>query len=125
MQRTKINDSYSSWIEILSGVLQGSILESILINDVNFASYADDNAIYDSGDSIDTVITSFRQKTFQWFSENQMKGNNDKHHFIISTKKTYQIFVDNSSVGSGKCGKLLKVKIDSKLTFDDHVKDIC
>ena len=54
-----------------------------------------------------------------------MKGNNDKHHFIISTKKTYQIFVDNSSVGSGKCGKLLKVKIDPKLTFEDHVKDIC
>ena len=32
------------------------------------------------------------------------------------------MLVGNSSVGS--CKKLLEVKIDSKLSFDDHVKDI-
>ena len=31
-QRTKISDTYSSWQEILSGVLQGSILGPLLFN---------------------------------------------------------------------------------------------
>ena len=52
-QITKINLTYSSWEEILFGVSQGSILAPLLfniflcdlfffINDVEFASYADD-----------------------------------------------------------------------------------
>ena len=66
-QRTKINDSYSPWSDILFGV--GTILGPLLFNiflsdlflivkDVNIASYADDNALYDSCDTIEEVILS-------------------------------------------------------------------
>ena len=56
-QRTNINSSYSSFAEIVFGVPQGSILEPLLfnayicdlfydINDLGFASFADDNTPY-------------------------------------------------------------------------------
>ena len=93
-QKTKINQAYSSWEEILFGVPQGSILGPILFNiflsdlflvvqNIDFAVYADDNTIYDTGDNIDEVIFSFQEsskKLFKWFADNQMKANEDKCH---------------------------------------------
>ena len=70
-QRTKINQACSSWEEILFGVPQGSIFGLILFNiflsdlflvvqNVDFASYADDNTIYNSIENINDVILSLQ-----------------------------------------------------------------
>ena len=86
-QRTKINQAYSSWEEILFGVPQGFILGPILFNiflvvqNVDFAGYADNNTIYDADDNIDEVIFSLQEsskKLFEWFADNQIKVNEDK-----------------------------------------------
>ena len=114
------------------GVLQGSILGSIffnifltdlflLISDTNFPSYAEDNNIYiyNSGNSIDDVISSL-----QWFSHNQIKENTDKCHSIVSTKPT-EIGVGESQIKNSTCERLFGVKIDNKHNFDTYVKGVC
>ena len=93
-QRAKINESYSSWEEILFGVPQGSILGLFLfnifmfdlffiVNEIDFASYADIILHFVSGDRLDDVIDSLENaalKLFHWFCNNQIKANHDKCH---------------------------------------------
>ena len=71
----------------------------IHVKDVNFASYADDNTIYQSGKTVDDVINGLQvsaEKLFKWFSDNQMKGNTDKCHLIMSTEDAPELQIGNS-----------------------------
>ena len=97
-QRTKINDAYSKYCEILFGVPQGSILRPLLFNiyicdmfsdidDCDIASYADDNTPYASSINLDALINKIEQCTnnlFQWFSNTHMKANADKCHLLVT-----------------------------------------
>ena len=45
---------------------------------------------YVTGDNLESVLNQLEQAAkllFQWFSGNQMKGNEDKCHVLISTKE--------------------------------------
>ena len=100
----------------------------LVISDTDFSRYADDNTIYDSGNSIDDIISSLKEsseKLFQWFSHNQMKRNTDKCHLTVSTDEPIVIRVGEYLIKSSTCEKLLGVKIDNKLNFDTHVKGLC
>ena len=98
-----------------------------MISDSDFSSFADDNNIYDSGNSIEEVISSLQEsaeKLFQWFSHNQMKGNTDKCHLIVSTDEPIEIRVGESLIKSSACEKLFGVKIDNKLNFDTYFEGL-
>ena len=59
---------------------------------------------------------------FEWFSDNQMRANSDKWHFI--TSKNLVINVENNQITNSKCEKLLGIKIDHRLTFSALIDEI-
>ena len=74
------------------------------------------------------VIKSLEQSAnllFNWFKCNQMKGNKDKYHVLLSTDETVQVNIGTARINDSKCEKLVGIKIDCKLSFDDHIGNIC
>ena len=138
-QRTKIENHYSSWRDLIFGVPQGSILGPLLFNiylcdlfmftdKIDIASYADDTTPYVSGVTLDLTVKSLEKIVdllFTWFSYNQMKGNEDKCHVILSFQDNVHVNIGTAQIENSKCRKLLGINIDSKLTFEDHINRIC
>ena len=85
-QRTKVSIFYSLWQDILSGILQGPILRPLLfniflcdlfliINNIDFTGYTDDNTHYTTHESIEKVIDKLEieaKSLLKWFSDNQI-----------------------------------------------------
>ena len=138
-QRTKVNESFSSWFELLSGVPRGSVLSPLLfnlfINDLfyvidDLCNYADDNTINACHISQSAVLEKLEKdasKAISWFKNNGMKLNSDKCYLLVSGHKHECTIctVGDSKIIETHCVKLLDVLIDSKLTFSDHLNLIC
>ena len=54
-----------------------------------------------------------------------MKSNADKCHLLISTNNTVKMKIGHFHIANSRNEKLLGVKFDSKLTFDDHISELC
>ena len=62
----------------------------------------------------------------QWFKDNRMKANPDKYHLLKNnTKECFQIMIGNETVSNSKYEKLLEVKVDRELNFNEHVSSVC
>ena len=98
-----------------------------IMNETEFASYADDNTPYTSGQNIDNVIRALENDSIRlcrWFSDNQMKANKDKCHLLPSNKERVTMKIGETEVKSSYCEKLLGIKIYNNLTFNKHLNHI-
>ena len=138
-QRVKINDLYSSWREILYGVPQGSILGPLLFNifichmfyfleNYELASYADDSSPYSAKRNHKLVIEELEISSsilFKWLQTNYMKVNTDKSHLLLSGNASLTSNIDNNLIESENDQVLLGVTIDSNLSFEKHINNLC
>ena len=70
------------------------------------ARFADDTTPYVTKDNVESVIKQLEQVAkllFQWFSNKQMKENEDKCHVLISTKEKVCINIGTTQIINSKC----------------------
>ena len=94
----------------------------------DIASYADDNTPYTSDFNLEEVIQKLELTTnnlFEWFKNNHMKANADKCHLLVTRDTDVTAKIGEFDVKNSREEKLLGVKIDSKLSFENHVSSLC
>ena len=139
-QRTKVNNMYSEWADITSVVPHGSILGPLLfniyLNDIfyfvveeNITNYADDTTPYSIENNVEILLSGLQDESLtllKWFDSNYLKLNPDKCKLLVTNhEEDVSISLDNEVIRGNKSVKLLGIKIDNKLDFNDHISSIC
>ena len=92
------------------------------------ASYADDNTPDTSDISLNLVLEKLESSAhdlFRWFKKNHMKVNPDKCHLLVTTNTLTSVNVNGFQITNSTEQKLLGIKFNSKLSFENHVSSLC
>ena len=95
-----------------------------ILNDVDIASYADDNIPYVIADDISGVITSLGKASkalFEWFENNLLKSNAGKCHLLVSSSDAVYLRVSEYDIKNSECEKLLGAKFENKLILHKKI----
>ena len=140
-QRVVLNGIESDWINLKSGVPQGTILGPLLFNiyvndlakivekDCTIVRYADDTFLFTSDtDEISSKTKHNISKIIDFFAKSLLVVNKQKTEYIVfSTRKRLTntvLNVDNERIAESNSVKYLGVIIDCELKFDGEVKKI-
>ena len=148
-QAVKCNGNLSPFIEMTSGVPQGSVLGPFLfllfVNDISsFATngcmlnlFADDTIIYASGDNIEEVhykLQSCLDNVSKWYNRNRLLINIEKSKVMV-IGNSYQLkalnlqdFVidfNDSPLELVERAKYLGMYINSDMSWEFHITNLC
>ena len=87
-----------------------------------------DNTPYNFDFNLDDVISNLEKSTncpLNWFRENHMKANADKCHLLVTSDESCTAKIEYFSIKNSTEEKLLGVKFDSNLFFENHVTSLC
>jgi len=143
-QSVNIKGKLSSFMDVLAGVPQGSILGpvifNIFINDMQnifdkccLNNYADDNTLDTHASTVPELVDSLEkdsQKAINWFKSNHMIANPDKFKAIIITKNGsdtsgIELKINDDIIHTQKEVMLVGVTLDNKLSLAPHISTIC
>ena len=127
---------------MITGVPQGSIdaplLFNLFTNDLflficfsTLRNYADDNNLFTTGTDIqriNQILLSDFKTLSNWFYENLLILNPVKCHFMSIGKGAHDedvFYYDNLTLKITNVVEILRVNIDVKLTFHQHIKKMC
>ena len=141
-QCVRINSTYSNFENIITGVLQGSIVDPLLfdfsiktlfffIECSSIHNFADDNTLSARAntDLINTLEPD-SNVAIEWFKMNKMMVNPNKFQAVVLKKKCSDLTntnfqVDNQVINSVSSVELLDIQIDGKFNFNLRISKIC
>ena len=143
-QNVRINNTHSVFQVLLSGVPQGSrlgpLLFNIFINDLylwisktDLLHFADNNTVCAAENTKEKLISTLEQDSqaaIDWFKINEMIVNPDKFQAIVIKKNcrmkdSYALNINNQTINSENCVKLLGIEIDNTLSFNKQISTLC
>ena len=96
--------------------------------DCDIARYVDGNSPYCISFSLDKMINKLEACTnnlFQWFHEYRMKANADKCYLLVITNNAVSANIGEFVINNSSEEKLLGIKIDTKLSLENHASSRC
>ena len=139
--RVKIEDKFSTFLLILLGIPQESILGPLLFNiflndlllferDSKLCNFADDNTLYSGAKTLEEVVGTLTTDTLNiicWFEINGLAANPGKFQvmFLGSNIDISQFNLGRFTIKVSETVKLLGIYIDNKLQFKHHVELKC
>ena len=143
-QCVRINNINSDFLNVVSGVLQGSIVGPILFNcffsdffyvikTANAHNFADDNTLSAFANNIKNLIHLLESESsvaIKWFKDNKMIVNPGKFQANILDKKKNNHTQEITKIGKNDVKvkssvKLPGVQTDSELNLTLHIANIC
>ena len=101
----------------------------LFLHNIPVANYASESTSYCTSSKISAVLIKLENavKTLlQWFKDNRMNVNPDKYHLLMNNiKESFQIKIGNETVSDSKYDRLLGVKVDHELNFNERVSLLC